>query len=633
MNHSTLDTRYFPYNFKYDQEDFLRFIQNEINKRHVVISAPTGYGKTPLILAGLLPIVKRDAGAKIIWAVRTGNETDRPIEELKVINRVCPVAGLSLRGKKDMCLLQKEIEGEMDHEEVAYFCRQRRCDCPYYERLLNFSLSHQTEPLTYSEVLRFCEENEICPYYFQLNLLEKAEVVAVNYNYILNEQMMWVLKNRIRQDKAFLVVDEAHNLQQAYSNINSRRITLNTIRNAIRELDRNFSDYGEARYFLERMKSYLENLQKFISDEKLEDQVAEFVDLLKCCGTDEDQFENMAYEIMSLGNELRSIMLRNQKTPRSSLHSLGDFWIRALNLLHNRGVALVANVEENDNISLEIFDMRSAELLSGLWNEYRGVVFCSGTLGPPKAFGETVGLNSFASRYFSFRLSKDNCLSLITLRLTSEGEELSKEMTNKYIEAIDSFLEGLHENIAVFSASYRIQDCLIKGGLVDVAERRKRTMFIEEKGMSGEVGRKILDDFKRASKSGNKGVLLATAGGRFGEGTDFPGEELVGIFLVGVPFDRLTSKTKLYVDYYKTRYGEDKGEFYSYVLPAVKRASQALGRAIRSSEDRAVFVLGDRRYKRFLGLLPRFVRINCKKVINHTRLGVHAKEFYYKRAR
>ncbi|MGB9622619.1 MAG: hypothetical protein ACPL07_02125, partial [Candidatus Bathyarchaeia archaeon] len=195
MSRGTLDARYFPYNFKYDQEDFLRFIQNEINNRHVVISAPTGYGKTPLILAGLLPIVKRDAGAKIIWAVRTGNETDRPIEELKVINKIYPLAGLSFRGKKDMCLLQKEIEGEMDHEEVAYFCRQRRRDCPYYERLLNFSLPHQTGPLTYSEVLRFCEKNEICPYYLQLNLLEKAKVVAVNYNYILNEQMMWVLKN------------------------------------------------------------------------------------------------------------------------------------------------------------------------------------------------------------------------------------------------------------------------------------------------------------------------------------------------------------------------------------------------------------------------------------------------------
>lgn len=632
MSHRTLNARYFPYNFKYDQEDFLQFLQTEINKKHVVISAPTGYGKTPLILAGLLPLVRCDAGAKIVWAVRTGNETDRPIEELKIINEKNPVSGISFRGKKDMCLLQKEVEGEMDHEEVAYFCRYRRRDCPYYKGLFNSILPNYFEPLTYSEILMFCERNEICPYYYQLELIEKADVVAVNYNYILNEHIAWVLKNRIRYDKSFLIVDEAHNLQQAYSSINSKRITLNTIRNAIRELDKNFSGHEEVRWLLERMFSYFENLQRAISEGGIEDQAVELRDLLKYCDITVSYFNDLVYEVTSLGNELRSILLNNKKTPRSSLHSLGDFWIKALDLLSESGVVLIANPEGNGNISVEIFDMRSAELLSSIWSKFRGVVFCSGTLGPPKAFGETVGLNSFSSHHFSFKLGKDNCMSLITLRLTSEGEELSEEMSKKYLEAIDSFLSGLRENVAIFSASYRIQNDLIRGGLLDIIEKSKRVAFIEEKGMSGDLGRKILDDFKGASRSDKKGVLLATAGGRFAEGTDFPGRELVGIFLVGVPFDRLTSKTKLYIDYYRKMYGVDKGEFYSYVLPAVRRASQALGRAIRSSEDRAVFVLGDRRYKRFLNLLPRFVTMNYKKIINHMRLGAYAKEFYYMKA-
>lgn len=626
-----LDVRYFPYHFKYDQEEFLRFLQSEINKGHVVISAPTGYGKTPLILAGLLPFVKCGADLKIIWAVRTGNETDRPIEELKVISKKHPVIGFSLRGKKDMCILQREIEGEMDHEEVAYFCRQRRRECTYYEGLLNSTPPDLLVPLTYSEILKLCEEHEICPYYYQLELVQKADVVAVNYNYILNDQMAWVLKNKIKNDKAFLVIDEAHNLQQAYSNINSSRITLNTVRNAIRELEKNFGEYKEVMGFLGRMKLYFENLRNSINESGLEDWVMDFEDLLKCCGVDVDYFKYIIHEIMDLGNELRYNMLRNKKAPRSSLHSLGDFWIKALGLLTKEGVALIANTEPNDNLTVEIFDMRSAELLSNIWREYHAVVFCSGTLGPPRAFGETVGLNSFSSRHFYFRLGKENCLSLIALRLTSEGEELSKEMAKNYIEAIDSFITGLRENVAVFSASYRIQDDLIRSGLLDIISSRKRTVFIEEKGMSGDLSRKILDDFKSASRSERRGVLLATAGGRFAEGADFPGRELVGIFLVGVPFDKLTSKTKLYIDYYKSRYGVEKGEFYSYVLPALRRASQALGRALRSSEDRAVLVLGDRRYKKFMRLLPRFMTMNYKKVINHTRLGLYAKEFYYKK--
>jgi DNA excision repair protein ERCC-2 len=44
------------------------------------------------------------------------------------------------------------------------------------------------------------------------------------------------------------------------------------------------------------------------------------------------------------------------------------------------------------------------------------------------------------------------------------------------------------------------------------------------------------------------------------------------------------------------------------VLPALKRASQALGRALRSREDRAVFILGDERYALYIDFLPDYIQ-------------------------
>ena len=67
-------------------------------------------------------------------------------------------------------------------------------------------------------------------------------------------------------------------------------------------------------------------------------------------------------------------------------------------------------------------------------------------------------------------------------------------------------------------------------------------------------------------------------------------------------------------DYYQSIYGKEKGTFYAYILPALKRASQSLGRALRSKQDRAIFVLGDKRYERFISLLPDFVQRNVKKI-------------------
>ena len=93
-------------------------------------------------------------------------------------------------------------------------------------------------------------------------------------------------------------------------------------------------------------------------------------------------------------------------------------------------------------------------------------------------------------------------------------------------------------------------------------------------------------------------------------------QELEGIMIVGVPFNRLDLKTKTYVDYYKSKYGYKKGVHLSYIVPALRKTSQALGRALRSKHDRAVIVLADERYglPRNLALLPDLVKKHHKSV-------------------
>jgi len=138
--------------------------------------------------------------------------------------------------------------------------------------------------------------------------------------------------------------------------------------------------------------------------------------------------------------------------------------------------------------------------------------------------------------------------------------------------------------------------------------------------MAGDKAKRLLEDFKNQAYENIKGVLLASATGKFAEGADFPGKELVGIFLVGIPFDRLTAKTYLLTNYYVKMYGRKKGIFYSYILPAIRRASHALGRAVRGPDDKAIFVLGDKRYKRFLKFLPKFSTINIFYINNSNQI-------------
>ena len=73
--------RYFPYSLREHQREVIEFVEKKVKEKvNVCIHAATGFGKTPVILAALLPYVV-GGSRRIIWAVRTGNETDRPIEE------------------------------------------------------------------------------------------------------------------------------------------------------------------------------------------------------------------------------------------------------------------------------------------------------------------------------------------------------------------------------------------------------------------------------------------------------------------------------------------------------------------------------------------------------------------------
>ncbi|MCS7366097.1 MAG: hypothetical protein NDF54_11730, partial [archaeon GB-1867-035] len=75
-----------------------------------------------------------------------------------------------------------------------------------------------------------------------------------------------------------------------------------------------------------------------------------------------------------------------------------------------------------------------------------------------------------------------------------------------------------------------------------------------------------------------------------------------------IPFAKPSVRIKLYIEYYTKLYGSERGRFYAYTLPALRRASQALGRAIRSLKDKGVFILGDQRYLSYLEFLPEYVK-------------------------
>ena len=605
-----VDLSFFPYRPREGQVELIGFVQRAVKRGNVCINAPTGFGKTPCILAALLPIALSE-GYKILWAVRTGTETDRPIEELKVMNEYLGerVSGVSFRGKRDMCLLAKEMRSEMGYEEVAYLCKSKAKKCKYRDNLTHRVIEDLIgDTLLYSEVLKICTELQVCPYEVQRMLLPYADVIGLNYNYVIHEGLAWSIKRLVPFSRSLLVVDEAHNLQRAAASINSVKITIGTLKRCLKELER-FAEVRarKAEKFVETLLGMFENILTKLRKSKEEDRIVNPASMLRALNRVWDIKEALS-SISRYGHRIRKERLSSGKVPRSSLHRFALFLDGAISSVSEDGIAIVAS-RAGKSLEVEVWDMRAEELLRRRWRDFRSCIFCSGTLSPISAFAETVGLDSYTGRSFEMRFRRENIKTLITKDLSTEGEKLSKEMRERYLDAIGMFVKNNNTNLAVFTSSYRVQRSLLKG-IEEISELYGRSLFVERKGMKGDESREILEEFKACSLRHAKGLLLAPMQGRFAEGADFPGEELEGIFLVGIPFDRMNNRTRAYLNYYTSLYGKEKGNLYAYVIPALKRASQALGRCLRSVHDRAVFVLGDRRYEArgFLEMLPKYIR-------------------------
>jgi DNA excision repair protein ERCC-2 len=597
----------FPYKPRPRQLEVASEIQETLKTANVILEAPTGFGKTPVVIYSLLPFL--DRGGRIVWAVRTGNETDRPIEEFRVFREKSNARfiAMSFRGKKDMCLLAKEFGETLDYSEVSYICSRERKRCPYYKRLeegVDYSTLLSRGVLTYSEVYEWARKKKVCPYFLQRELLKVADVVSLSYNYVVDENLSWTIKGAFPLSQSILVVDEAHNLTQL--NLGGDTVTEGTIERAKRE-----AEELEARDMAEFIDKIQENVEKeFSSLGEEESQVFSPLKLI-------DGREEMIEKMKTLGEEVRDMRFREGKRPHSSLYHLANFLEEATSYEGERGVALIAE-KIDGKIHLNIWDMRSSEILSNVWKKFRRVIFMSGTLSPIEAFAETIGVKNYKPISVPSPYDETNASVYIVKDLTTRGEELSQEMARKYVEAIGKVLERVKGNTAVFTASYRIQLKLLEAGLRETSQQKGYQVFVEKRDMSGQEAGEVLQEFKKLADEG-KGLLVAPMGGRFAEGIDLPGKELVCVFLAGIPFEKPTVKTNLYISYYEELYGEGKGRLYAYIYPALRKASQAIGRALRSPRDQAVIILGDHRYNNYLPLLPDYVR-ELRQEISHTKL-------------
>jgi DNA excision repair protein ERCC-2 len=309
--------------------------------------------------------------------------------------------------------------------------------------------------------------------------------------------------------------------------------------------------------------------------------------------TDHQEFFEQFHEV---GNAVKKSLLAEGKNPRSYIHAMGEFMLKWLQTMGDPSYVNVASrnftKENNKTAKLEIVALDPSKITEPVFSSTYANVIMSGTLQPLEAYARITRLpENTVECVVPSPFPKEHVYSAVCCGVTTAMEKRIPSMYQTIIERINEVSENTPANIGVFAASFEVLKALLAEGLEDVLAK---PLFHERKDMTSKANEKMVQDFK-ACGDRDGAVYLGVQGGRTSEGVDFPGNQMNSVVVVGIPYAEPTPRVKAQIAYYDKCF-PGLGREYGYVLPAMKKASQAAGRPIRTLDDRGAIVFLDYRF-------------------------------------
>jgi DNA excision repair protein ERCC-2 len=572
------------------------------NKKHMIIHAPTGIGKTVSALAPILSFsLKKDLTIFFLTSRQTQHKI--AVDTLKEIKKKYNnnFNAADIIGKKWMCLQDTQ---SLNSNEFIDYCKKLRDrnECDFYlntrkssrrptikaQQTLNELKIHG--PLHVEELVENCKKPALCPYEMASLMATDAKVIIADYSYIFNPNIRDSLFLRAdkKLENSIIVIDEAHNLPARARGMLSSKLSTTNVNRAIKEANK-FEFFGILSA-LKNIKDILEELGvdlDFNKEEKLVRKY-QFVDKIN----EKQNYDELLSELIFAGDEIK------ERQKQSYVGSIGKFlesWIG-----QDKGFARILVRDFNDGSLILNYKCLDPSLITmDVIDRSYATLVMSGTLTPTSMYSDVLGFpkNSFEKVYTN-PFPKKNRLCLIIPETTTKFTRRNDDEYMRIAETCNKITNKVPGNVALFFPSYHLRDKIYKS----FYSMCKKKMLIEKQYMSKEEKQKMLEDFKEHKDKG--AVLLAVSTGSFGEGIDLPGDFLKAVVIVGLPLEKPDLETKELIDYYQEKYG--KGFDYGYIFPAITKCLQNAGRCIRSETDKGIIIFLDERFawQNYLRCLP-----------------------------
>ena len=296
--------------------------------------------------------------------------------------------------------------------------------CEFFPTQENLSQTHQFRDTALATVpdiedlFHLGKTLQVCPYYASRTAIPSAEIVSLPYPLLLQKSARDALG--IQLDGNIVVVDEAHNIMDAVSNVHAAEITMSELRKARQMLSVYLKRFGkklkgENRVLVGQVARVVSSLLEWMTDVgpnlKADEGIVGPNTLLKAKGADQInlfdltryiQSSKLAYKIESyvshmeeqekLQNHFGKLTpnLMASKNPPSSapvLHTLASFLL-SLTHLSTEGRIFYEKLQPSQtrpsgpDIRLSYLLLSPAHVFSSIVSSARAVILAGGTMSP-----------------------------------------------------------------------------------------------------------------------------------------------------------------------------------------------------------------------------------------------------------
>jgi DNA excision repair protein ERCC-2 len=412
---------------------------------------------------------------------------------------------------------------------------------------------------------------DICPFEFSLDVSVFADIIICDYNYVFDPRVRLKRFFDFNNYNIQLLIDESHNLVDRARSMYSTALFKQDLLDLRREIKDQHQRLAKDLYKMNRaflaLKHTLGDEEVFLEDTYPEDfylQVRQLIDKLD--GWLQDHKKDPYYqEILELYFEyLHFIRIADLDFSGSK------FYFRFIG--NNNYIAKIFNIDPSIHLKNVAVESKT---------------FFSATLSPINYYSDILGGQTTDKKYIlpsPFDPKRRLVLFSDEISTRYKDREKTLSLVADYIYQLTHAKKG---NYLIFFPSY---EYLNNVKAVYFEQYGDQENFLIQKRYMDEIEREAFID---QLKTDHGVTAFGVMGGIFSEGIDLKGESLIGVMLVGIGLPKFNYENSIIRDYYNEK--KNAGFEYAYTYPSIIKIMQAVGRVIRTENDKgAIVLLGDR---------------------------------------